>query len=231
MTDSQGDDRDLDDAYLSRLYCELSDERPSPPVEQAIFRELNRSLKTPSGTVVKFPRWRQRWVQASLASAAVLVLVVTMLLPRLEVSEAVPKIASTETIAVPVATTQSVASVEAPVAELKKRFIEYAAGEGNFPSSGTDVVMAHVQYLKENPSAHVLLLGFADDDDPAEGRAALARYRAEGVRAFMVFHGAPVAQVDVAERRDVLAAPKGTARRGVEVIYRAGEPVSSLQEP
>lgn len=76
-------DEDLDDPVLSALYRKLPDERPAAETEAAIFREVAQALARPDGgNVVRLPLWRQRRVQAAMASAAVIVLAITTLQPH-----------------------------------------------------------------------------------------------------------------------------------------------------
>jgi peptidoglycan-associated lipoprotein len=83
-----------------------------------------------------------------------------------------------------------------PNSPLSKRSIYYDFDKFDVKESYRPLVEAHGQYLRENPTAKMLIQGNTDERGSREYNVALGQRRSDGVKKMLLLLGAKEAQVE-----------------------------------
>ncbi|MBK6756250.1 MAG: peptidoglycan-associated lipoprotein Pal [Moraxellaceae bacterium] len=113
---------------------------------------------------------------------------------------------------------------------LATRLVHFDYDSADLSGQDQRVLQAHVQYLKANTSAKVLLAGHADERGTREYNMALGERRANAVQAFFVSNGVKSSQLDTVSFGKEKPLNNGTneaawaENRRVEIGYQQGAP-------
>ncbi len=83
-----------------------------------------------------------------------------------------------------------------PNSILSKRSVYYDYDSYSVKNEYRPLVIAHAQYLRDNPNAQVILQGNTDDRGSREYNLALGQRRADGVKNIMTLSGARESQIE-----------------------------------
>ena len=83
-----------------------------------------------------------------------------------------------------------------PDSILSRRSVYYDFDSYIVKSEYRPLVIAHAQYLRDNPNAQVILQGNTDDRGSREYNLALGQRRADGVKNIMTLSGARASQIE-----------------------------------
>jgi peptidoglycan-associated lipoprotein len=88
------------------------------------------------------------------------------------------------------------AALKDPGSPLSRRSIYYALDQYDITGEYRALVEAHAKYLRENPSARVLIQGNTDERGSREYNVALGQRRSDGVKKMLVLLGARESQIE-----------------------------------
>ena len=88
------------------------------------------------------------------------------------------------------------AALKDPGSPLSKRSIYYALDQYDIAGEYRPLIEAHAKYLRENPSARVLVQGNTDERGSREYNVALGQRRSDGVKKMLVLLGARESQIE-----------------------------------
>ena len=83
-----------------------------------------------------------------------------------------------------------------PSSPLSKRSIFYELDQFDVKDEFRGLVEAHAKYLRENPSAHMMIQGNTDERGSREYNVALGQRRSDGVKKMLVLLGARENQIE-----------------------------------
>jgi peptidoglycan-associated lipoprotein len=88
------------------------------------------------------------------------------------------------------------AALKDPGSPLSRRSIYYALDQYDITGEYRPLIEAHAKYLRENPSARVLVQGNTDERGSREYNVALGQRRSDGVKKMLVLLGARESQIE-----------------------------------
>jgi peptidoglycan-associated lipoprotein len=88
------------------------------------------------------------------------------------------------------------AALKDPASPLSKRSIYYALDQFDIRDEYRSLVEAHARYLRENPSARMLIQGNTDERGSREYNVGLGQRRSDGVKKMLVLLGARDSQIE-----------------------------------
>jgi len=88
------------------------------------------------------------------------------------------------------------AALKDPGSPLSRRSIYYALDQYDIRDEYRSLVEAHARYLRDNPSARVLVQGNTDERGSREYNVALGQRRSDGVKKMLVLLGARDSQIE-----------------------------------
>ena len=88
------------------------------------------------------------------------------------------------------------AALKDPSSPLSKRSIYYALDQFDIRDEYRSLVEAHAKYLRDNPSARVLIQGNTDERGSREYNVGLGQRRSDGVKKMLVLLGARENQIE-----------------------------------
>jgi peptidoglycan-associated lipoprotein len=88
------------------------------------------------------------------------------------------------------------AALKDPSSPLSRRSIYYALDQYDIAGEYRPLIEAHAKYLRENPSARVLVQGNTDERGSREYNVALGQRRSDGVKKMLVLLGARESQIE-----------------------------------
>ena len=88
------------------------------------------------------------------------------------------------------------AALKDPSSPLSKRSIYYALDQFDIKDEYRSLVEAHAKYLRENPSARMLIQGNTDERGSREYNVGLGQRRSDGVKKMLVLLGARENQIE-----------------------------------
>jgi peptidoglycan-associated lipoprotein len=88
------------------------------------------------------------------------------------------------------------AALKDPSSPLSRRSIYYALDQYDIADEYRSLVEAHAKYLRENPSARVLVQGNTDERGSREYNVSLGQRRSDGVKKMLVLLGARDSQIE-----------------------------------
>ena len=88
------------------------------------------------------------------------------------------------------------AALKDPASPLSRRSIYYALDQFDIRDEYRQLVEAHAKYLRENPSARVLIQGNTDERGSREYNVGLGQRRSDGVKKMLVLLGARDSQIE-----------------------------------
>ena len=88
------------------------------------------------------------------------------------------------------------AALKDPSSPLSKRSIYYALDQFDIRDEYRSLVEAHAKYLRENPSARMLIQGNTDERGSREYNVGLGQRRSDGVKKMLVLLGARENQIE-----------------------------------
>jgi peptidoglycan-associated lipoprotein len=83
-----------------------------------------------------------------------------------------------------------------PASILSRRSIFYDLDQYDIKDQYKELVEAHARYLRDNPSAKVLIQGHTDERGSREYNVALGQRRSDGVKKMLLLLGAKEAQIE-----------------------------------
>jgi peptidoglycan-associated lipoprotein len=105
-----------------------------------------------------------------------------------------PKVAAVDVTGKPGAS--SLAALKDPNNILSKRSIYYELDKYDVKDEYRGLIEAHAKYLRENPSARMLIQGNTDERGSREYNVSLGQRRSDGVKRMMVLLGAREEQIE-----------------------------------
>jgi peptidoglycan-associated lipoprotein len=90
----------------------------------------------------------------------------------------------------------SVAALKDPNSPLSKRSIFYELDQFDVKDEYRSLVEAHAKYLRENPSARMMIQGNTDERGSREYNVGLGQRRSDGVRKMLILLGARENQIE-----------------------------------
>ena len=88
------------------------------------------------------------------------------------------------------------AALKDPASPLSKRSIYYALDQFDIRDEYRSLIEAHARYLRENPSARMLIQGNTDERGSREYNVGLGQRRSDGVKKMLVLLGARDSQIE-----------------------------------
>ena len=116
-------------------------------------------------------------------------------------------------------------SLDDPASPLSKRIIYFDFDSSEVRSDLQDIVIAHGQFLSNNPRARVRLEGHADERGSREYNLGLGERRAQSVSQILKLQGVAVDQIELISYGEELPAAYGhdeeswQLNRRVEIVY------------
>ncbi|MFE8071464.1 peptidoglycan-associated lipoprotein Pal [Marinobacteraceae bacterium S3BR75-40.1] len=113
---------------------------------------------------------------------------------------------------------------QAKLREVRTVYFDFDSAE--IRAESRDVLMAHAQFLANNPSVNVVLQGHTDERGTKEYNLALGERRAKAVQRFLVVNGADNSQLETVSYGEERPAVMGNTEeayaknRRVEIIYQ-----------